>query len=220
MARKKQRKVSKNVRRYVKKQIGDSIQTSIKHTTLTEQALVSTTTCAIQNLTDMVFVDRGAINAHGYEARAFGLHLNYMILSSGTSVTIPQYVRVMVINCMPQEYELITDEFLTVDNGDGKALTASLLMDIVNPLNKKGFGVLYDRVHKLEGQGDGQGQSSVKVKKLLKFNHNKQWDNNSNNTDSKKNNLRFLIFNREIDNDANAVTCEWSLFSRYYFKNI
>ena len=144
--------------------------------------------------------------------------VNYMILSSGTAVTIPQYVRVMVLNCMDSQFEAITDEFLTTDNGDAEDLTASLLTDIVKPLNKKGFGVLYDRVHKLEGQAEGAGSSSVKVRKLIKFNHKKLWKDKDV-QDSNKNNLRFLIFNREIDNDANAVTIEWSLFARYYFKN-
>ena len=81
--RKNQRKVSRNVRRYVKRQIGESQQTSIKHTSAVEQSLVSTTQAAILDLTNMAFQDGGgAINAHGYEARAFGLHINYMILSS------------------------------------------------------------------------------------------------------------------------------------------
>ena len=216
--RRKARKVSKNVKRYVRNAIGSSRETKAFSVTDIENSLVSTTAGTIIDLSEVASGSGGTAERDAQEIRAFGLHLNYILLSSGVSVTIPQYVRVCVISCESGDFVADTEKFLYKDNNPD-LLTASTLTDIISPLNKREFQVLYDRTHKLEGQAEGMGASSVKVKKLLKFNHKRNFPSIST-SESVNKNLRLLIFNREIDNDANAVTCEWSLFSNYYFKDM
>lgn len=215
-------KVSKNVKSYVRKQFNNRNETNAFQVVDIENVLASTAQCQVINLNRAMNFGDGE-GQRQREIKAFGLHLNYILLSSGVSVTIPQYVRVMIINCLENQFDAITDLFLRDPSGGaGTAvdLTASLITDVISPLNKRGYSVLYDRTHKLEGQAEGAGSSSVKVKKFLKFNHKRKWDDIDGSTDSSTNNLRMLILNREIDNDTNTVTCEWSLFSSYYYKQM
>ncbi len=213
----KQKKIPRNLQTYVKKQIGKAHMTKIFQVDDEENSLASTVKAQVVELSQMS-LGQGDNDRLGGEIRAFGIHLNYIILSSGVSVTIPQYVRVVLISCNEDDFTAITDLFIQGSAGNPTALTANKLIDIISPLNVEQFNILYDRTHKLEGQAEGMGQSSVKVKKYIKINHNRRF-NGEGVGDTKNNNLRWLIFNREIDNDTNTVTCEWSLFSRYYFKD-
>ncbi len=214
----KNKKVPRNLQRYVKKQIGKAHETQVFNVSSVENSIASTTAVTITELT-RVPVNANSLGREGLEIRAFGLHLNYILLSSGVTVTIPQYVRVMVILAEEDQFDGVGDLFLAnSSNNDPKAYTASLITDIINPVNRTQLNVLYDRTHKLEGQAEGMGSSSVKVKKYIRINHNRSFDSLSTG-DSRKNNLRLLVINREIDNDSNLVTCEFSIFSRYYFKD-
>ncbi len=216
----KQRKVSKNVRRYVRNQLSKSSMTNIFHLSDVENSIVSTTAGTVFEVSKVGSADN-MVGREGNEIRGFGLYLNYILLSSGLTVTIPQYVRVIVYNANDGEFTAGTDEFLqNPSQMEPATLTASLITDIIQQMNTRQLKVLYDRTHKLEGQAEGQGSSSVKVKKLLKFNHKRIFETETGTIDSKTNNLRMLVLNREIDNDANAVTCEFSLFSKYYFKDM
>ncbi len=153
----------------------------------------------------------------GDDIRAFGLKLQYYLINNSTN---PSYCRVLLVQAENQEFDAITDLLLTDPDNEPAAPSAGSILDIHRDVNKRQVKVLYERIHKLNATDQGLGNISVRVNKLIKFNHNVKFTSGTAGTESENHNLRLWCINRGMNQDAETVICECTLDTKYYYKDM
>ncbi len=179
-----------------------------------EQVITSATAAFILSLSLNPVEGTGPDDRIGDTIKGIGYHYNYILTST---VAVDQVVRVIVYVSNENFFDDPADALLLTVQDIATAPVAEQLIDIGRSFNKKSNIVLSDTIHKLNANNAGLGNRIIMRKKLLKFNHKRVYDAGSG--ESKGNNIRFLILNRSIDNDATTVTCELTLASKYYYQD-
>ncbi len=207
-----------NMKALIKRTIYQTSETKWKPTEAVEQAIATSTAVTIfTDISDPTHSDASATGRIGQRLKGIGLLLNYFVKSTVTAEA--QYFRVIVIGAPDELYDGVADKFLQDASGlTDEVFVADDLLDIMRPLAKQKFNILYDKSHKLNGTDAGHGNSNVWKKKLIKFNHVRTATGSGD--EYNKNNLRLLVVNRNINNDAGATTAEFTFFTKYYYKDV
>lgn len=209
-------KPSRKWRNAVKRVISSSQETKVKGTVVSEFSISSAAAAVIQDDLSLVLQGDDDRQRIGDDIKAFGLMVKYMLINNSTN---PSYTRVILTQCDKDEFDAITDLLLVDPDNEPTAPAAGNLLDINAPLNKRAIKrVLYDRVHKMNATDGGQGNITVRVQKLFKFNHKVRFTTGSS-SDSEEHNLRLWFMCRGANADAETVIAECHLDTRYYYKD-
>ncbi len=216
--RRKAPKRYSNIKSIIKRTLNRASETKYLADEEVEQSIATSTLCTVFNAIADVSTGGADVNsAVGLKFKGIGLHLNYFIKSSTDNED--QYFRVIVISAGDGLYNDTTGKYLqNVTGATDEVFTADDLTDILRPLAKNKFKVLYDRTHMLSAKNLGHGRSNAWVKKLIKFNHNRNHTGSADEAD--KGNLRLILVNRNINNDAVATAAEITFYTKYYFKDL
>lgn len=198
----------------VRKVISKQTETKSLGQETVEQILTSATAAFFLSTTLQPSEGASSHNRVGDTIKGIGLYYNYFITST---VAVDQLVRVIFYVAQFNLFDAVADSIFLTITDDGVAPTAEQLIDITRPVNKAHVKVLSDKIHKLNANDAGLGNRIVFKKNLLKFNHAKKYSAASG--ESARNNIRCLVLNRSIDNDATTVTAEMTIMTKYYYQD-
>lgn len=147
-----------------------------------------------------------------------GLYLNYTLHNNAA---VPMYVRIVIVEARGGEgVNIASDWVLNPSTLAPTTLTAELLQDITRRWNKNDFKVIYDKVHRLAGLGDGTGIETIMRKKFFKLKGKREFlSTHDATTDSSNRNIRMIMLSRAADSDTTAATVEMTYSSVYYFQD-
>jgi len=204
----------KGLKKTVNKLINSKIETKRFFTApYTEQTLTSTQLASSPFAVYTPTVGNGIENRIGEITKGIGLHMRYVLHNNSA---VPVYVRVVVFDDVRGELTSDASNFILDATGQPTDLTADTLQDIYAPFNKRECTLLYDKVHRIAGLGDGTGIETISRKKLLKFNHKNVFVSSTTNS---KHTLRVCFWVRSADNDTTGATIEMTMATTYYFKD-
>jgi len=204
----------KGLKKTVNKLINSKIETKRFYTApYTEQATSSATACQAPFAVYTPTTGTGIENRIGEITKGIGLHMRYILHNNSA---VPVYVRVVVFDDVRGQLTSDAGNFILDATGAPASLTAETLQDIYAPFNKRECTLLYDKVHRIAGLGDGTGIETISRKKLLKFNHKNVFVSSTTNS---RHTLRVCYWVRSADNDTTAATCEMTMATTYYFKD-
>lgn len=166
---------------------------------------------------DISQIASGTTNSEriGDKISPFGIWLSYILHNNSA---VPIYCRVVLAEVNDGAFTSIGSNWLMDAVGDPQALTAERLSDINFTLNKHEFKVLYDKVHRIAGLGDGTGIETIMRKKLIKLRGSRTFQDGTS-ADSKLRNVRLLTICRGADNDTANNVVEMTYSTKYYFKD-
>lgn len=151
----------------------------------------------------------------GANINPVGFRLAYVLHNNSS---VPVYARMIVIS-VPNADITAAGGSILFGNGAQLAPVAENLQDIVFRMNTKRFKVLYDKVHRIAGLGDGTGIETVMRKAYVRLPSTRRTFPQITSSDSHKDNLRFIVICRGADNDTTANVIEMTYEFSYYYKD-
>jgi len=209
------KKTSKNLVRTIAKVLKGKAETKFIGTQALEESVSSAVQAVIHTDISQIAGGSGNTERVGDKISPYGVWLSYILHNNSA---IPIYVRVIMVEANDGAFTTIGSNWLMDQAGDPQALTAERLSDINFTLNKHEFKVLYDKVHRIAGLGDGTGIETIMRKRLVKLRGNRTFQDASS-ADSKNRNVRLLTIARGADNDTTANVVEMTFSTKYYYKD-
>lgn len=181
-----------------------------------EQAIISSTACFVYELSQIA-EGTGDNERVGSKVSPVNLRMKYILHNNGA---VTQYVRMAIISCNGGAFNSNAAR-MVINPGTGTPaqLTAEVLTNMTDDLNKQEFSIVYDRVHRVAGLGDGTGIETIFKDVNLKIPKKKRSFESFYNPDSNHGNLRLFVWNVSADADTLAQTIELTFHSAYAYND-